>query len=119
MNARHPFNLFVVCVVFLTASAVALAQGTTSRVTGTVHDANGGAVVGASVSLISEATGIAFTTETSESGAYAFDLVQLGNYSLTIEKQGFKKYLSKGNAINVNQPATINVSLETGGVRVL
>ena len=81
-----------------------------------MQDANGAAVVGATVTLTNEATGISFTTETSQSGAYAFDLVQVGNYSLTIEKQGFKKFLSKGNAINVNQPATINVSLEPGGV---
>src|SRR3984893_316732 len=119
MNPRNPFDLFMLCVVFVTASVVGLAQGTTSRVTGTVQDANGAAVVGAMVTLANEANGIAFTTETSESGAYAFDLVQVGNYSLKVEKQGFKKFLSQGNAINVNQPATINVSLDTGGVAEL
>lgn len=81
-----------------------------------MQDANGSAVAGATVTLINEATAVSFTTQTSDSGAYAFDLVQAGNYSVTIEKQGFKKFLSKGNAVNVNQPATINVSLEPGGV---
>jgi len=81
-----------------------------------VQDANGGGVVGATVTLTNEATGLSFTTQTNESGTYGFDLVQVGNYSVTIEKQGFKRFLSKGNAINVNQPSTINASLEPGGV---
>jgi hypothetical protein len=105
-------SLFLVCAFNLTV----FGQGTTSRVTGTVQDANGGAVSGAAVTLTNEATGVSFTTQTSESGNYAFDLVQAGNYSVAIEKQGFKRVLSKGNPVNVNQPATINISLEPGGV---
>jgi hypothetical protein len=97
-------------------NATIFGQGTTSRVTGTVQDPNGGTVVGATVTLTNEATGVSFTTQTSDNGTYAFDLVQVGSYSITIEKQGFKKALSKGNAINVNQPTTVNVALEPGGV---
>src|ERR1700752_4164820 len=103
--------LLLFCMV-----AVASGQGTTSRVTGTVQDANGASGAAAMVTLTNEATGISFTTETSESGTYAFDLVQVGKYSVTIEKQGFKKFLSQGNAINVNLPTTISTVLETGGV---
>lgn len=106
--------LSVMAVFCLSHSA--FGQGTTSRVTGIVRDAAEAAVVGATVTLRSEATTISFTTETSESGAYAFDLVQVGTYSLTVEKEGFKKFVSTGNAINVNQPTTINASLEPGGV---
>lgn len=116
MNTRIFLRLLISIVVLFTAAVVALAQGTTSRVTGTVLDANRAAVAGATVTLTNEATGISFTTDTGESGFYAFDLVQVGSYSVTVEKSGFKKFLSKGNAINVNQPTTINVSLETGGV---
>ena len=83
---------------------------------GIVHDATGADVGGAMVTLTNEGTGISFTTETSESGAYSFDLVQVGRYSVTIEKQGFKKFLSQGNSINVNLPTTISTILETGGV---
>ena len=113
LNARHAFLL---AAIVLITSSLAFGQGTTSRVTGTVKDTNGGVVVGATVSLTNEANGVSFTTETSDRGTYAFDLVQVGKYSLTAEKQGFKKFLSKGNAINVNQPTTINVSLEPGGI---
>ncbi|HKU75177.1 MAG TPA: carboxypeptidase-like regulatory domain-containing protein, partial [Pyrinomonadaceae bacterium] len=58
--------LLLFCMV-----AVASGQGTTSRVTGTVHDANGGAVAGAMVTLTNEATGVSFNTTTSDSGTYS------------------------------------------------
>lgn len=116
MNLRAFLISLAVVVVLVSLCSVASGQGTTSRVTGTVHDANGAAVSGAMVTLTNEGTGISFTTETSESGNYAFDLVQVGKYSVSIEKQGFKRFLSQGNSINVNLPTTISAVLETGGV---
>ena len=105
------------CTLVLTlACGLAVGQGTTSRISGSVHDANGAAVAGALVTLINEGTSTSFTTQTSDSGTYAFDLVQVGTYTLTVEKDGFKKFQSSGNPLNVNQPATINATLETGGV---
>ena len=111
---RKPILAFLFLAFCLIAAAHG--QGTTSRVTGTVQDANGASVPGAMVTLTNEATGVSFTTETSDSGTYAFDLVQVGNYSITIEKQGFKKFISKATPVNVNQPATVNATLETGVV---
>ena len=107
----------LLCIVVLTlACGLALGQGTTSRVSGTVRDANGAAVAGATVTLMNEGTSISFTTSTSDSGAYTFDLVQVGTYTLTVEKDGFKKFQSSGNSINVNQPTTIHATLEAGGI---
>src|SRR5205085_5848368 len=96
--------------------AIANGQGTTSRVTGVVQDTNSAAISGAVVTLTNEATATSFTAQTSDSGTYSFDLVQVGKYTVTVEKQGFKKFISSGNSINVNQPATINATLETGVV---
>ena len=68
------------------------------------------------MTLTNEGTQISFTTQTSSSGIYVFDLVQVGAYTVTVEKQGFKKFVSNSNRVNVNQPATVDVSLEAGGV---
>src|SRR6185312_587087 len=116
MKSRVFLHLVISVAVVFAAFTLTYAQGTTSRVTGTVLDANGAAIVGATVTLTNESNGISFTTETSPSGTYAFDLVQVGDYTVSIEKQGFKKYVSKGNPVNVNQPATVTVSMEPGGV---
>lgn len=103
--------LFVFVLVF-----VAMGQGTTSRITGVVTDGNGAIVSGATVTLTNEGTGISLTTVTSDSGSYTFDLLQVGTYQVTIEKSGFKKYVSKGNSININQPATVNAVMQIGDV---
>ncbi len=95
---------------------VALAQGTTSRVTGVVQDKNGAAVAGATVTLANEGTGVSLTAQTSDSGTYTFDLIQVGTYSVTIEKQGFKKFVSSHNLANVNEPLTVSATLEVGTV---
>jgi hypothetical protein len=112
---RKPIFAFLL----LTCCLVALAngQGTTSRVTGTVQDVNGAAISGAMVTLTNDGTGISFNTQTSDSGTYVFDLVQIGKYTVSVEKNGFKKFVSSGNTININQPATINATLEPGAVQ--
>ena len=111
---RKPIFAFLLLTFCLVA---ANGQGTTSRVTGTVQDANGAAIAGATVTLTNEATAVSFTAQTSESGTYSFDLVQAGKYTVTVEKQGFKKFVSQANPVNVNQPATVNATLETGTVQ--
>ena len=114
MKNTATFLLLVVVTLFSTSTAIA--QGTASRVTGTVTDEKGAAVPGAMVTLTSEATQTSLTTETTGAGAYVFDSVQVGTYTVTVEKSGFKKFVSTGNVANVNQPTTVNVTLEVGAI---
>jgi hypothetical protein len=117
MKRRNLTSLFLLCVLLLSPFAsAARAQGTASRVTGVVTDNSGAVVEGATVTLTNEGTTVSFNTETSSAGAYVFDLVQVGAYTVTVEKQGFKKFVSTNNTVNINQPATVNVSLEPGAV---
>jgi hypothetical protein len=115
--AKQPFAFALALFVTLSFMSVSIsAQGTTSRVTGTVADSAGAAVPGAMVTLTNEATNVSLTTETNDSGVYVFDLIQPGNYSVSIEKAGFKKFITTRNNVQVNIPATINVGLEIGDV---
>ncbi len=103
--------LMVVCTGLMSS---ALAQTGTSRVTGVVQDSNGAVVAGATVTLTNEGTNLNFTTTTTSAGIYVFDSIQLGNYTVTVEKQGFKKFVSKGNALGSGQPLTIDAQLSVG-----
>ncbi|MCC7156785.1 MAG: carboxypeptidase regulatory-like domain-containing protein [Bryobacterales bacterium] len=97
--------------------AVPLAgQGTTSRVIGTVVDPSGAAVAGAAVQLISQATNTSFNAVTAANGAYFFEAVQPGLYTVSVTASGFRKFTSHGNHVTIGQPATINATLELGGV---
>ncbi|CAN5577168.1 hypothetical protein BH20ACI4_BH20ACI4_08620 [soil metagenome] len=109
------FTLAIFVVTIFAANGI-LAQGTTSRVTGTMTDSSGAAVSGATVTLTNEATGQVLTTQSGENGNYVFDLIQIGTYTVSVEKEGFKKFVSTKNNVNVNLPATINVALEIGDV---
>lgn len=103
-------------LLLLFVAGVAHAQGTTSRVTGTVVDPSGAVVPDAVVTLINEGTQVPFTTQTTSSGTYVFDSVQVGTYTVRVERQGFKTFVSTSNTVNINQPATVDATLEIGGL---
>jgi hypothetical protein len=103
----------LLCCLLLSFVAFAQTAGT-SRVTGVVQDPNGGMLPGAKVTLTNEGTNISFTTTATSAGVYVFDGIQLGVYTVTVEKEGFKKFVSKGNVLTLGQPLTVNVDLTVG-----
>ena len=113
---RPTLPILALPVALLLLCVSAFGQGTTSRVTGVVQDASGAVVEGATVTLTNEGTNVSLTTQTSSAGTYVFDSVQVGLYMVTVEMQGFKKFSSTGNQVNVNQPSTVNVALEPGDI---
>lgn len=105
---------FLALSMIIMLSTVVLAQTGTSRVTGLVQDINGAIVPGASVTLTNEATNVTFKGATTSAGVYVFDGMQLGSYTVTVEMQGFKKYISRSNILTVGVPLTVNATLEVG-----
>jgi hypothetical protein len=116
MKRTLPSHFAFALLILLLSSGLASGQGTTSRVTGVVTDVQGAVVAGATVTLTNEGTSTSLTMTTTTSGTYVFDSVQPGVYSLSVEMQGFKKFISTNNQVNVNQPATIDVALEVGDI---
>jgi hypothetical protein len=108
-------SLRVILALF-TLSLSLWAQGATSRLIGTVNDSSGAPLAGVNVQLINEGTGQTFNTLTSENGAYFFESIQVGNYTVSVELTGFKKFLAKENRVNIGQPTTVNIRLEVGAV---
>lgn len=116
MNRLWCWRALAVFTFTFSVAVAAFSQGTTTRITGTVTDPQGAPVSGATVSITRQGMTTPLTTQTSDSGQYIFDLIQPGTYEITVEKEGFNKFISTGNAALVNQPATINVSLAVGDV---
>jgi hypothetical protein len=100
--------------VLFCACVSAFAQGTTSRVLGTVQDPSGATIAGATVKLTNEGTNVSFTTKSSDAGSFAFEAVQPGVYRLDVEAAGFRRFTSHRNQVSIGQPATINARLEVG-----
>ena len=96
------------------AGSNAAAQSTGGRIRGTVTDSSGGAVAGAKVTLINEATNTPREVETSSTGEYLFLEVPVGSYEVSVSQTGFKKYVRKGVVLVLNEIASVDVTLQVG-----
>ena len=85
----------LVITLALVLTPVAFGQGITGSITGNVVDAAGASVPGATVTIRQTDTELARTVLTSDPGAYAVTQLAPGNYTVTIEKPGFKTFLQK------------------------
>ena len=102
--------------------AVALAGGLHAqeyrgRVQGTVTDSTKAVVVDAAVTLTNVNTGVSSARKTDERGHYLFDLVQPGTYRLTVELQGFNKFIQENIILQSRADVTVDASLQAGDVR--
>lgn len=104
------FSALLVCCLAV------FAQTGTSNITGTIRDSNGAAVPGATVTAKNDSTGVTSTQTTTDSGLYAFSSLPVGNYTITVEKQGFKTLQKTGNVLRVGEPLTADGALEIGQV---
>src|SRR5258705_11250791 len=110
------FKHQIAVIVLMVASATAIAQTSTSRITGRVVDAKQASIAGANVTVTNEATGVTQTQTNTESGLYAFEALLVGNYTVTVEQSGFKKFQKTGNQVEVNSPLPFDGALEVGKV---
>src|SRR4029078_7262483 len=90
--------------------------GFRSGIKGTVSDAAGGTVAGATVTINNKETNQTQTTTTSDAGFYRFTGLAPGLYSITVEQQGFKKRVVNDVKINAEALQGQDVSLEAGGI---
>src|SRR5438876_2719970 len=99
---------------FISASA-SFAQSTGGRIRGTITDSTGGAITAAKLSITNQANGLERDTETGTNGEYIFLEVPVGTYDVAINQPGFKKYLRKGVAVNLNEIVGVDIVLQVGG----
>jgi hypothetical protein len=104
------FGLLTLCSPF------ALAQQETATITGEVRDANGGAVPKATITITNVGTNIRVRSETNEQGSYTVPNIRPGDYTVTVEKQGFSKTIRSGLTLQVNQVARIDIAMKIAGV---
>lgn len=95
----------------------ALAQGgSTSSIAGTVVDASGGAIPGASIEAKNIGTGAVLTAVSGSTGAFTIASVATGTYTVTVTLQGFKTAVLNGVVVTGGGPASVKAVLEVGGV---
>lgn len=100
-------------VLSLTATLVPAQTTTTGSIAGLVIDPSGAVVPNAKVSLKDLGRGAEQKTQTNKEGAYRFDLLLPGNYSVTATAVGFQT-VTRGARVVVGQVSTGDFQLTLG-----
>jgi hypothetical protein len=105
-----------ICAAALFCILSAYGQAVNGTLLGTVTDSSGGVVVGAQVNIKEVNTNTAHTAQTNESGNFTFPALTPGQYSVTVEANGFKKEVRNNVDLVVNSGVRIDFQLQTGSV---
>ena len=112
---RFSERLLVVLVFgFVLLLSGQLIAGVTASISGTVTDATGAVVVGATVTATNVDTSVATTQTTNGQGFYSFQALPLGKYTLDVQQTGFKGYRQTGLVVDVNSALVVDVALQVG-----
>ena len=85
------FALLVAIVISMLGSVAARAQSTFGNIVGTVTDPANAAIPNATVVLVNKGSSARRTAKTNGSGEFSFNILDAGDYSVTVEAAGFEK----------------------------
>ena len=103
----------------LTASLAPLGaqtQAINGSIRGRVTDPAGAAIPKADVNVVNNATGYARDVESGDDGYFVIPNLPIGNYTLTLKKEGFQTERHSGIALDAGTEAVIDTQLKVGAV---
>ena len=109
---RTLFLLLLLAIAWVGASA----QIDRAVLEGTVNDASGAVIRGASVQVLAADTGISQEQQTNSNGYYRFPGLAVGRYTVTATGTGFKTHVIEQVEVQVGQTRTLNIRLAVGAV---
>jgi len=89
-------------------------QGGRASITGTLTDSTGAVIPGAVVTATNTGTSFTSNALTSDIGSFNLPLLPVGNYDVTVKKEGFKTETRSGITLTADQIATLNLVLSVG-----
>src|SRR5437879_9474534 len=107
-------TLFIALAMATVASSQT--QITTGTIQGTVTDANGAIVPGASVEIKNLETNLTKTLTTDDGGRFIALALPPGKYSVTVSKQGFATAVAESLDLTVGQALNLPVAMKVSGV---
>src|SRR5262245_49428707 len=92
------------------------AQTNTATINGVIGDSQRGTVLGSVVVAINHATEVRSAVTTNAAGLYSIPNRAIGSYTITVQKEGFRRYVHRGITLTTSQILELNVTLEVGEV---
>jgi Carboxypeptidase regulatory-like domain/TonB-dependent Receptor Plug Domain/TonB dependent receptor len=109
-------KLRLLVVFILLSTAMMVGQTFRGTILGSVTDASGAVVAGATVKVQNVATGLERTTATSADGSYSMPELPIGTYSVTVTQAGFQTFVATSVAVDVATERRVDAILKTGEV---
>jgi hypothetical protein len=107
-------NVLVVLAGLVTTAL--FAQEYRGTFSGSVTDPQGAAIPGAKVVVTETRTGTKATVASDAAGAYSFQFLAPGEYEITAEAAGFKRFVRQGLTLSAGQRPVIDIRLEVGAM---
>jgi len=111
---RKLFRLFAFLVALFVVALPLSAQVTTADLTGRVVDPKGLAVTGAKIYVADRDTGAKRETTSGDNGDFSVLLLPVGQYKLTVSKEGFATSVYDSVVLVVGQRINLEVNLKLG-----
>jgi hypothetical protein len=111
--ARNIVHLIFSLAVVL-AGATASAQLTTATLSGTIADTTGAVVPHAKVTIVNVDTHYTVNAVADDAGYYHAELLPIGHYSVSVQADGFQKFVQNNITLSVNDQARIDAKLDVG-----
>lgn len=120
MHFRRPSILVIAALLALASAQNLCAQSQeTASLTGTVTDATGAVISGASIELANPSTGKVYKAVANSVGSYTIaDITPGPGYKETVLREGFETTVLTGLYLNIGLTRTQNVKLTVGAVAV-
>ena len=110
------FSGIILFLLSLSLTSSLLGQAGRGAISGTVTDASGAIIPGATVTAAEAATGTKLTAVTTAAGIYSFVSLSPGTYEVSASQSGFETTVRKGVIVTVDQSTTVNISVKVGSV---
>src|SRR2546423_3557481 len=117
MKKKNCWQALAVAFCLFCAASAVKAQEASGKILGTVTDQQGAVVPGAKVTVTNtgkQTTQITRDTLSGDDGTYQIVSLPIGNYRVTIERQGFKRFVTEDNKLQINQSLRLDATLEAG-----
>jgi Carboxypeptidase regulatory-like domain/TonB dependent receptor len=99
--------MFLVC-------SVAFGQDISAKITGTVTDASGAVISGATVTARDTSRGTIYPTQTNAAGVYYLSPLPIGDYALSVTASGFSTVQHPAFSLVMNQTARVDIAMTVG-----
>ena len=106
--------VFLILGLLAMLSSGLFAQQNYGTILGTVTDPTGAVVPDAKITVTNTATALSREAITDNDGFFQVLSLPIGNYTVAVEKTGFKKYVAQAKTLLINQNLRIDMKLELG-----